>query len=340
MGLETGEFIDDLIETNPITATDPVSEGSDHIRLLKKVLLQSFPGVDEAVTLTTDELNDAALKSAVQIITGDWDFAAATLFSVGATFSAAAQFDAPTQFSVASEYGNGIPVTWRNFADTVNLAILNLNASDEIDLGDASTPINIKAQLNAAESVVLANDIALQGLDTVAAQQALIAVNASDLVVIGNTSLNVFLRALAIADVEIGGITVASFVDRANGSLGIDDIDGTTKKAGFRNPTSIDAGTSRDLDQSDEGRILLAINFAAVYTAETLEAFTTIRMIVSATGPVTLVPGAGVSINVLDGGGAAQPAASGISIEFNSVIEIVYEDALTVQVFGNGIAVI
>lgn len=56
MGLETGEFIDDLVITNP-TTNDPKSEGDDHFRLIKKVLQQSFPGVDAEVPATAAEMN-------------------------------------------------------------------------------------------------------------------------------------------------------------------------------------------------------------------------------------------------------------------------------------------
>ncbi len=43
MGLETGDYISDLTITNPLSA-DPKSAGDDHLRLLKKVARQSFPG--------------------------------------------------------------------------------------------------------------------------------------------------------------------------------------------------------------------------------------------------------------------------------------------------------
>ena len=48
MGLETGNYIDDLVITNP-TAADPISQGDDHLQLIKKVVKQSFPSVDSAV---------------------------------------------------------------------------------------------------------------------------------------------------------------------------------------------------------------------------------------------------------------------------------------------------
>jgi len=44
MGLETGSFIDDLVITNP-PGTDAKSEGDDHLRLVKKVIKATFPGM-------------------------------------------------------------------------------------------------------------------------------------------------------------------------------------------------------------------------------------------------------------------------------------------------------
>ena len=48
MGLETATYISQLVDTNP-TASDPVSQGDDQLRLIKKVVKQSFPSVDIAV---------------------------------------------------------------------------------------------------------------------------------------------------------------------------------------------------------------------------------------------------------------------------------------------------
>ena len=48
MGLETGTYIDDLVSTNPLAA-DNVSQGDNHLRLIKAVLKASFPSVDMAV---------------------------------------------------------------------------------------------------------------------------------------------------------------------------------------------------------------------------------------------------------------------------------------------------
>jgi hypothetical protein len=48
MALESANYISGLVDTNP-GATDNVSQGDDHLRLIKKVLKDSFPSVDIAV---------------------------------------------------------------------------------------------------------------------------------------------------------------------------------------------------------------------------------------------------------------------------------------------------
>ena len=57
MGLETGSFIATLVATNPVGATDPKSQGDDHIRLIKKALQNSFPRISTTVEATPAELN-------------------------------------------------------------------------------------------------------------------------------------------------------------------------------------------------------------------------------------------------------------------------------------------
>lgn len=80
MALETASFIPELTVTNPVGASDPKSQGDDHLRLIKTAVKGSFPGfvgtagVPKSVSLTEDEINDAALKSAIATISALWDF--------------------------------------------------------------------------------------------------------------------------------------------------------------------------------------------------------------------------------------------------------------------------
>jgi len=50
MGLESGNYIDALVSTNP-TSSDNVSVGDQHFQLIKKVLKQSFPSIDQATNV-------------------------------------------------------------------------------------------------------------------------------------------------------------------------------------------------------------------------------------------------------------------------------------------------
>lgn len=80
MALESATYIPELTETNPVGASDPKSQGDDHLRLLKKTLLNTFgafvgtAGVPKSVTLTEDQINDAALKAAAATISALWNF--------------------------------------------------------------------------------------------------------------------------------------------------------------------------------------------------------------------------------------------------------------------------
>ena len=57
MGLETATYISQLVDTNP-TSSDPVSQGDDHLRLIKEVLQSQFTTLGAAaVTTTAAELN-------------------------------------------------------------------------------------------------------------------------------------------------------------------------------------------------------------------------------------------------------------------------------------------
>jgi len=68
MPLETATYISDLNASNPIGATDPLSSADDHLRLLKSVLKNSFPGVTGAVNATQGQLNNLNSLAAVSVL--------------------------------------------------------------------------------------------------------------------------------------------------------------------------------------------------------------------------------------------------------------------------------
>ena len=59
MALETGDYINDLVITNP-TSSDPKSQGDDHFQLIKKVLKECLNGFTGGILLTATETGTAS----------------------------------------------------------------------------------------------------------------------------------------------------------------------------------------------------------------------------------------------------------------------------------------
>lgn len=57
MGLESGDFLDDLNPAWPLPG-DKRRQGDDHFRLIKRCLKNTFPNLNAAVNLTPDDLNN------------------------------------------------------------------------------------------------------------------------------------------------------------------------------------------------------------------------------------------------------------------------------------------
>ncbi|QDP52900.1 MAG: putative baseplate wedge protein [Prokaryotic dsDNA virus sp.] len=98
MALETSTYINGLVATNP-TASDPVSEGDDHIRLLKSTIKATFPNVTGATTATHTEMSllttatDANTASQLVKRDSSGNFSAGTITAttLAGTLSTAAQ---------------------------------------------------------------------------------------------------------------------------------------------------------------------------------------------------------------------------------------------------------
>lgn len=67
-GLESVTYISDLVATNPLSS-DPAYQGDDHLRAIKTAIKNTFPNINAAVTLTDENLNNAALKAAANVFT-------------------------------------------------------------------------------------------------------------------------------------------------------------------------------------------------------------------------------------------------------------------------------
>lgn len=83
MALDNANFISELSIVDP-PGTDPLSQGDDQIRTVKRATQQSFPNISAAVTLTDIQMNLAAIKNEANVFT-----ALQTIQSANLSFDAA-----------------------------------------------------------------------------------------------------------------------------------------------------------------------------------------------------------------------------------------------------------
>lgn len=157
-GLETGTYISDLVATNPL-GSDLASTLDDHIRLLKSTIKATFPNINNAVTVTDEQLNAVASNVAanptgtvgLSTVNGS---ASTYLRSDGApplSQSIAPTWSATHRFSggAAGGAGNSFPLEIDNnkllaFRDSsggfTNVAFISQNGSNALTFGaNAST---------------------------------------------------------------------------------------------------------------------------------------------------------------------------------------------------------
>lgn len=145
MGLESVTHISDLVITNPVGATDPKSQGDNHIRNIKVALKTDFPNITGAVTATQGELNELAGAAAgagmVQDIAVLTDANADRILfwddSAGAVKQLAADGTTVAIAGTTLSTGSNVPLLNASNAFTNNMSISgNLTMTGNIGLAD------------------------------------------------------------------------------------------------------------------------------------------------------------------------------------------------------------
>ena len=269
MPLEAGTLIPDLDANNPL-GSDPKSEGDDHLRLIKRTVLGSFPAfvgttaVPKSVSLTEDQINDAALKSATQVISGAWEFTDNVLLANDKAYQA-------------------------RFSSGAATPLIGMSALDRMELGSAGHHTDFFAA----------------------------------------TGANAFRYFVGGAEVSRGGTV-------ADGGVLIADLDGFFQKAAFRNPRNVTFSTNQTAQQSWEGGVRQCTGGNPSITIDQLEAGTSWRFIVTSS-VCTLLKGNVTNMRWLDGSGSLNAIATGVTVTPGSIVEVYYQSATTMYIFGNGI---
>jgi len=121
MGLETGTYITDLVGSNPVSATDPVNQGDDHLRLIKNVLKNTFPGVNRAVRFSAVS---AVKTSAFTVTAADEN----TLFLLDSTSG-----DFTVTLPLASSVFEGFSVSFVLVSNDINVITVIGSSGQTID---------------------------------------------------------------------------------------------------------------------------------------------------------------------------------------------------------------
>lgn len=192
MGLEAFNFIDSLVNTNPVGATDPKSQGDDHLRGIKVVLLNSFPNFTGAMSLTHTQLNDAGLKSEANTWTALNGFAAITATSYDSILAANLVDKSAAEAITGGWTYDGILST--NLVDksavetisaTWNFAAITATSYDGI------LATNLVGEISAIDTTVVNSDAAQPGYK--GAPQRII--GASDSLVLTDMGKSIYLNA-------------------------------------------------------------------------------------------------------------------------------------------------
>lgn len=119
MPVESVTYIDDLNATNPVGATDPKSQGDDHIRNIKLALKNTFPNIDGAVTASVAEMN---LLDGLTTSTAELNL----LDGLTANFTELNYLDGATGVTGT---GNTVRSASPTFTGTINAAVLTASGA-------------------------------------------------------------------------------------------------------------------------------------------------------------------------------------------------------------------
>lgn len=145
MSIETAIYVNQLDAVNPL-ATDPKSEGDNHLRLLKAVLLATFPNLGGAMTVGQARLNLLQNPQLADVTAG-----------TAPNFTVASPQVVPTAYADNQLYIVTFHDTGTTGSNTLNIAGLGAKAIKQLDY----TSIGANAVIVAGQTGLLVYDAAM-----------------------------------------------------------------------------------------------------------------------------------------------------------------------------------
>jgi len=143
MSLESATYVNQLVSTNP-SGSDSISQGDDHLKLIKAVMKTSFPDVDQAAAtvIVKGTAPTTLVKGTIWYNTAD-NVLNINTATTGATASWSAAFFNPavgTAFRATMSAPLTVPVT------DLTVVTFNTDGTDptSFDLGDNFAPLTFK----------------------------------------------------------------------------------------------------------------------------------------------------------------------------------------------------
>ena len=151
MALETGNYISALVRTNPLSS-DPVSEGDDHLQLIKKILQKTFPlGTD-----ASGSTSGVGPGQAVQVIIAK--STAPTISGSAAESMGLVWLDTTTNLLKIRNQANDAWITLAVDPETSNSVDVNAGTIDGAVIGGATPAAITGTTVVANTSVNIAGD--------------------------------------------------------------------------------------------------------------------------------------------------------------------------------------
>jgi hypothetical protein len=244
MALESSSYINGLVATNP-TSSDNVSDGDNHIRLLKSTVKATFPNVTGAVTSTHSAINSAVTSAnaatnantASQIVKRD----GSGNFSAG-TISAA--LTGNVTGNVSGSAGTAATAGRWTTARTITLG------------GDLSGSASIRGDANVTITAAVANNSHTHTIANVTGLQTALDGKVDDSQVLTNVpSGAVFTDTNTTYSVGNGGLTQINFTSALNSKLAGIEASATADQSATEIRTALltvdGSGSGIDADKID-----------------------------------------------------------------------------------------